>query len=391
MKTIDDRPAPATPEPAKTLQLPAGAGLEPPLVDTVICYAPELPHIYVSNQKAACSTIKNSLLSKIFGKGSDQINDSSLHRRSTGPFARPFFQYTPQAMAEAARLPMFTVVRNPYTRLLSAYLNKLRPGNPVATRFYRRYLHDPDQPELPSFRQFLEVIAAEHPRRVDPHFRAQYVNTLVFHIDFELVGAMEDMGTVASYLAGYGTELVDWADHATGAQQLLGRYYDDDAIDLVCRIFAEDFEIFGYSRDIAAAGEPPSPASAGGPPAAAGTIASGIRFADYVAAPSSAAQPGTCEIELMRRYRAVLPEDQHAARAEIAVRALDADDWSYVQQFAYAMRNMDEYELCRRLLERVLLLHTRHLDVLPDRFLSARGRELKRRRHALLDRPTNSG
>lgn len=389
MTAIDDRPTPAIPETAAAPQLPAGAGLEPPLINTVICYAPQLPHIYVSNQKAACSTVKNSLLSKIFGKGSDQINDLSLHRRSTGPFARPFFQYNPKAMAEAARLPMFTVVRNPYVRLLSAYLNKLRPDNPIATRFCRRYFLDPDQIELLSFRQLLEVIATEHPRRVDPHFRAQYINTLIFHVDFEFIGAVEEMGMVAGYLAGYDTELVDWIDHATGAAEQLERYYDDNAVDLVRRIFAEDFDIFGYSRDIATAGEPPRPASEGGQSAATGSIAAGIRLSDYVAAPQSAAQPGTREIDLLRAYRAA-PED-HAARVEVAAKALDADDWSYVRQFAYATMNIDEYELAHRLIDRAMLLRTRHLDVLPDRFLSARGRELKRRRDTLLERAADGG
>jgi hypothetical protein len=51
------------------------------------------------------------------------------------------------------------------------------------------------------------------------------------------------------------------------------------------------------------------------------------------------------------------------------------------------MIQIDEYELAHRLMDRVLLLRTCHLDVLPDRFLSAHGRELKRRRHALLDLP----
>lgn len=84
--------------------------------------------VYMMNPKAACSTIKQSLW-----KRCDTINDTATypghphHDRNRAPFNYAIYpaDILPAHAADFHRAMIFTTVRNPYARMLSAYLEKI--------------------------------------------------------------------------------------------------------------------------------------------------------------------------------------------------------------------------------------------------------------------------
>lgn len=354
-------------------ELPPGAGITLAQVDQHLHFADGLPVVYVQNNKAACTSVKFSLLKSILPQ--EDFSDSTLHERGDGPFARRLSACAPEMAADVLSRPVFTVVRNPYSRILSAYLDKTRFSQPHGREFYRRYFLQPNADEPIGFLDFLRCIASDHPRSCNPHFAPQYVNTLAHHIDYGFLGSVEDIGATAGYLRGHGIAFNPWLLHATRAATLLEAYFTEEAEALVDKIFAEDFRLFNYPRHLARAQEPPS----------CGERAPqrGVSLAAFIAAPQDCAQPGTREVERMRRfYRSRDPAERRA----IAEEGLGFSDWRVVKALTKAMIKADLLEVAYPLHDRLTLLLTAHMDQVPERLLSEQGRTLKRTRKAILAR-----
>src|SRR5690625_2056012 len=95
---------------------------------------------YLNNPKVACGTIKNSML------GGGDIN---VHKRSSF-----------DALDSIEGVEIFSVVRNPFSRALSGYLQKFTGNKELAIwqDFAKRFDLDVDG-EI-SFRKFLECLSA---------------------------------------------------------------------------------------------------------------------------------------------------------------------------------------------------------------------------------------
>lgn len=353
--------------------LPPGCGLTVKWVDDQVHFAAGVPVVYVQNHKAACTSMKFSLLLSILPE--EQISDSALHWRGEGPFARTLSACTAAEVNEILGRPAFTVVRNPYPRILSAYLNKVSLSQPEGQAFYRRFFLQPTAEERIGFVDFLRCVASDHPRTCNPHFGPQYVNTLAHHIDYDFIGSIENTGAIADYLRGHGVALEPWIHHSTHAATLLETHFTGEAEALADAIFAEDFRLFGYPRGLARAQEPPTRAER--------APCRGVALAKFAANPEECAQPGTREVEAMRRFER---SRDPAERRAIAEDGVAFSDWRAVKALAKAMTEANVLELAYPLLDRLTLLLTAHMDHVPERLLSAQGRTLKRLREEILAR-----
>lgn len=150
---------------------------------------------------------------------------------------------------------MLTIVRNPYIRLLSGYLEKIvakvdvEPNIPAKFQLPRR----PD-----TFADFVYMVCDRSSARTDIHFRSQTYASLFDFIAYDAVGHVE---TLAKDLAGFSSGafgrdfshlLSAKADHAMKARQKLQDHYTPDIERAIYARFREDFLNFGYDYDLEA-------------------------------------------------------------------------------------------------------------------------------------------
>jgi dermatan 4-sulfotransferase 1 len=211
-------------------------------------------YIYVQTPKVACSTIKLSLISFELGRRLeiDYENPKSIHQREFSPLL------TPKQVGSFSRLLQspflkFCFVRNPFTRVLSAYLDKIvqnKPQKKPVAELAGRDLQDPI-----TFEEFLSCIARQSITDMDNHWRPQYFQTFQGRIRYDYIGRFEalfgDLRTVAEIIS---PDLVSFiserAPHRTNAQNLLRLYYSKKAQSLVRDIYRVDFEHFDYSTTL---------------------------------------------------------------------------------------------------------------------------------------------
>ena len=108
-----------------------------PNLNDRILYQPKLNVAYLHNPKVACSTFKNTLL---FGKV------DNVHAQYLFP---PY---------NNKNVDIFSVVRNPFSRTVSAYLDKIGPNKDhyVWNPFCKMFDLDPEK-EI-EFSEFIELI-----------------------------------------------------------------------------------------------------------------------------------------------------------------------------------------------------------------------------------------
>ena len=171
-------------------------------LEEAIHYIPGSHVLYLQNAKVACSTIKKSLWASL----SDHPYDPARgpHERRNSPFCWKL-EHIQKWMAEIAESFTFTVVRNPYVRILSSYLDKIAATHrDIAVWHLFAQRHRLSDGDRLSFREFLERVTGDDPELVDQHFRPQVHNILYRYVDIDYIGALEDFGAVQAVLGDKG-------------------------------------------------------------------------------------------------------------------------------------------------------------------------------------------
>jgi hypothetical protein len=213
-------------------------------------------YIYVETPKAACSTMKLSLISLELGYDFPLEEQTSgyIHLRDWSPLL------TPKQVVSFTRLlalPFlkFCFVRNPFTRVLSAYLDKIRRKTLQKKKWLS--LFGNREPSAPiTFSEFLMSVGRQPVGLMDSHWRPQYFQTFQQHISYDLVGRFETFSKdflTLTKLLGHDRPLHMRRDanHKTDAASLLHDFYSEETEQLVQSIYEVDFEHFGYSTNLA--------------------------------------------------------------------------------------------------------------------------------------------
>lgn len=204
--------------------------------------------VYLNNPKVGCSTVKANLWSAVDGCPVKSIRD--VHAIEGSPFEREI-----ATLDWAGGAFVFTFVRNPYARIVSAWRNKAvdrRDG--TWESFARRHGHaDPTAPI--GFDAFVEFIATVPPEEQDPHWRPQHLNTLHPFVQPNLLADLETMDRqlpqiLARLFPGRPAGIASRARHSTGARHGFAvQLGDDGTAKRLRQLYAGDFEAFGYRRD----------------------------------------------------------------------------------------------------------------------------------------------
>lgn len=207
--------------------------------------------VYVETPKAACTTIKRVLQQAEVGGGMTYEKPGDVHLRERSPLLTPCEDMAgfSQAMRDQNYF-RFCFVRNPFSRILSCYLDKM-----VITEFERRRLapklgFDPDAAP-PPFGDFLRAVREQTAEERDIHWSTQVYLLRPDRIRYSFIGRFEmfreQFRSVCESLgiARFGDDLRNTA-HATNAGKQLRTFFGRREIELVQTIYEQDFSSFGY-------------------------------------------------------------------------------------------------------------------------------------------------
>lgn len=211
-------------------------------------------YLFAETPKVACSTIK-TILQKMELDNSELSRDSfeDIHDRNFSPLLKPS-QITPlEYFMEGDHLFKFCFVRNPYTRLLSAYLDKITRDKPEK-RFILNSLNlDPDNlKQHISFNEFIFAISKQEIEQMNPHWCIQYYQTFQDKLNYNYIGKIEnfdhDIEKILKEInpENYQNYISVEKRHATNATQLLKQFYTKQLKQQVQEIYKEDFIHFEY-------------------------------------------------------------------------------------------------------------------------------------------------
>ncbi len=196
--------------------------------------------------KAASSTIKANLTSKnrseIKSGKPSYITPSQLSQKQIDHDFQTFYK--------------FTFVRNPYTRMLSAYIDKIlktgyfdkKPKAKISKAMLKKI------GPRPSFHDFLFYLE-NGGLYSNIHWAPQTSIFLIPVNDFDFIGKVEkintDLQTVLHQLfqSGQGN-IFRYSPHATQASHKITDYYDSQAQEIVYRLYKDDFETLNYQYEL---------------------------------------------------------------------------------------------------------------------------------------------
>ncbi len=228
------------------------------------------PYVYMETPKAACSTMKAILLDlEQRSERARQLMEESqhtlgVHDRRINEFAGLADVTTEERhrLLNSPGVTRFCVVRNPYARLASAWINKIRMPRQAFVGL-REQIHasagrTPDTTVAPPFADFVHWLAAGAPQSIrqgDVHWRRMsdlvLWNTISYTHVLRAESLVEDLQPV-----------LDALGHDASAGDLIARHtanvsrpydwkelYDHELAAEVHRLYEPDFANFGYDPE----------------------------------------------------------------------------------------------------------------------------------------------
>ncbi|MBP9829086.1 MAG: sulfotransferase family 2 domain-containing protein [Proteobacteria bacterium] len=213
-------------------------------------------YIYVVNEKCGCNTITRAL-------GSYEA-DRLLEFPEPRGFHRPPFEIAERYQRLLSNeFFKFTCVRNPFSRVLSAYLDKIAKVKEVWTRDSagRVFLTRETWPRQDlgfniyqkiSFEQFLRRLKEKSLKELNDHFKPMWCVTMLPIVPYDKIVHLEkfdqEFQEVMSQLGLPGKPGNYFsAEHATKAAVRKSDYYSQREVNLVLDLCKKDFELLGYS------------------------------------------------------------------------------------------------------------------------------------------------
>lgn len=192
----------------------------------------------------------NSTVLDVLARLAAERCEGSLPSNAKRYFARPSELTRDQARELKNSAFKFVFVRNPFSRTLSAYLDKVHAAR---HRRYGIWAKQQGWETTPTFLEFCRFLA-DGGLREDPHWAPQ-VDCLLLqpeHLDF--VGRFEwlddDLSHVTHRVFGETVPAITRAGPpSTGARDKLADHYCSEARAIVRTHFAVDFEMLGYDAD----------------------------------------------------------------------------------------------------------------------------------------------
>lgn len=211
-------------------------------------------YIFIEMPKVASSSIK-LLLSNHEVTGLP-VNVKDPHPRFfETTFVKPYnldAETLNKVFTPASGFFKFCFVRNPYSRTLSAYLDKIQtlPSHRKQILKALKRDEDPETAQI-SFSEFADALTLQKESQMDKHWRSQYSNAFGDAVELDFVGKLENFENDMEFIKkrlDIGLEISDFVrrPHETKANEKLLKFYTEKEIKIVKDRFAKDFEVFDY-------------------------------------------------------------------------------------------------------------------------------------------------
>ena len=226
-------------------------------------------YMYFEVPKAACTkmkellwTLENAPPIELLVGNIETRRDMFIHARKNVPLPSlvDLDEKTQRQVLESPDFLRMTFVRNPYTRLISAWRNKVMLCEPGCEQVYLQIKGDLPalhEKSLISFDQFVEYVATCCDLRTcNPHWRRQSDHIFFSALNFSFVGKIEDMAEGLRRFErhlGLSQALVSNSRNVSRGPD--GDVYNRSLADKVYSLYQADFETLSYDRGAWPAGQ----------------------------------------------------------------------------------------------------------------------------------------
>lgn len=194
---------------------------------------------YIPIPKAASSSLRHFFFESIYGRKPTYDTDSLIEAFPTVPLASLNKIYP--------RYFKFTFVRNPYDRVLSCYLNRVKKSLIPGFHKFRIFRNDM------SFNEFVKAICKISDKESDRHFVSQsYVLTdkkgsLIPDFIGKFENLEEDFRKICNKIGINNPEKLLHKNKSERNNNYI-EYYDEETKRMVYERYKKDFDIFAYNK-----------------------------------------------------------------------------------------------------------------------------------------------
>ncbi len=212
-------------------------------------------YIYAEVPKCACSPVKLTLQRYELDQP-DYFPGTleNIHYRDQSPLLCPKQVNYFNQLLHSPEWFKFCIVRNPYTRLLSCYRDKICRHSPFQRKVIDALVRagcKKTHKDIPSFSEFIHAIEQQSILEMDPHWKPAFYMSVQDEINYNFVGKFESLETDMQYICKQiGCAFpVYWPNKKLregGTEDFMETVYTTQLKKRVALIYQVDFDCFGY-------------------------------------------------------------------------------------------------------------------------------------------------